>query len=120
MSPACARELLLRARLIDREGAAPNLLAIQARGGRLSFAIGAHLHERKAPGLTGRLVDHHVDRIKGSEGLEQPADLGFTGLVRQISHIQLATHMHYSLHARRSVAVPSRWRRTIEETPRSG
>ena len=94
---AAARVLRLGARLIHRERTAAKLMLVQLAGGCLCFLVRGHFHEREAPRSAGRHVAHDAHRFDGTELSEQFLQFRFTGLVGEISNVQLPTHTLDSL-----------------------
>src|SRR5947209_10129069 len=91
---AAARVLRLRARLVHRERAAPQLVLVQLHDGRLGFLVRRHFHEPKAPRPTGRHVAHDAHRVDGTELSEQLLQLRLAGLVGEVSDVQFSTHLY--------------------------
>src|SRR5882672_4730994 len=91
---AAARVLRLRARLVHGERAAPQLVLVQLRDGRLGFLVRRHFHEPEAPCPTGRHVAHDAHRVDGTELFEQLLQLRLASLVGEVSDVQFSTHLY--------------------------
>jgi hypothetical protein len=84
-----ASAFTLRARLVDYQRAAQEILAVQRRDGFFGFRIIADFRETEAARLARETVAEQRQRIRLHPDLcKQPCNIFFRSFERQVSHIQ--------------------------------
>src|SRR5688572_2519824 len=68
---AAAAAVLAGPGLVDGQGPAVGLLAVEGGDGRLRLLVGLHLHEAEALGAAGVAVHDDLGRLHRAVGLEQ-------------------------------------------------
>src|SRR5262249_30875436 len=92
-----AAALGFRPRFVDGETAPADLRPVDLADRLLRIVVSAHLHEAEPSRAARRLVAHHRDGFDRSDCGEELLKLRFSDLVRQVSHIQLPTHIQTPL-----------------------
>src|SRR5205823_5203852 len=82
----------LGARLVDGEGAAAGVLAVQGGDGGLGLLVGLHLHEAEALGAAGVPVHDDLGRLHGAVRLEHLGEVPVGHPVTQVADVQFLTH----------------------------
>ena len=91
---AAAAAAGLRPGLVDDEGAAAEIGAVEASDRGLRFFIRLHLDERESARTAGGHVAHHAHRFNRARLAEQILELVFSSGERQISDKQFATPVY--------------------------
>src|SRR5438128_10139732 len=79
--------------LVNGQGAAAFLLAVQGRDGGLGLLVGLHLHEAEALGAARVAVSDDLRRLHGAVRLEHLGEVGVGHPVAQVADVQLLTHL---------------------------
>src|SRR5579885_349769 len=90
---AAAAALGLGPGLVDGQGAAARLLAVQGGDGRLGLLVVLHLHEAEALGAARVAVHDHLGGLHRAVGLEQGGEFRVGHPVAQVADVQLLTHL---------------------------
>src|SRR5205085_2489944 len=85
-----ARPLLARLGLVDRQGAAVELGAVEGLDGRLGAV--AHLHEAEAPAAAGLAVGDDLRPLHGAVLAEGRLQVRGGRLERQVAHVNVLRH----------------------------
>src|SRR5206468_959835 len=79
--------------LVDREGPAARLPAVEGGDGGLGLLVAAHLHEPEALGPARVPVHDHLGRLHGAVGPEHRREIAVGHAVAQVADVQLLTHV---------------------------
>src|SRR5687768_12907172 len=79
-------------RLVDHQGAPFHLEFVQLGDSLLSFLVAGHFNEPESTCPARGHVAHDARAFHGPRPAEELGKLRFTGLIRKVSHVQLATH----------------------------
>src|SRR5438552_2424145 len=90
-APAAAA-VFARLGLVDRQGPAAGVLAVEGRDRCLSLLVASHLDEPEPFGTAGVPVHDHLGRLHGPVGREHRFQVGVGHPVIQVADIQLLTH----------------------------
>jgi hypothetical protein len=89
---SAARTILAGTGLVDGEGPAAVLLAVQGRDGGLGFFIGSHLDETESLAAPGVAIVDDLRRDDRAVRTKQLFQLGAIDLIAQVADVQLLTH----------------------------
>src|SRR5262249_32430907 len=78
--------------LVDGQGTAFDLGAVQRLDGRLRFLVGPHLHEAESLGPVRVPIDDHLSRHDAAVRLEHLLQVAVADAVGQVPHVQLLAH----------------------------
>ena len=93
VAETAARALGLRTSFVHGEVASTVVVVVQ-RGDRvLRVFVGRHLDERKAARTARGHVTHHIDAFHSTGTGKQFLEVLFSGLVRQVSNVELSSHL---------------------------
>src|SRR5918998_2428002 len=87
LSASAATATFLRARLIDYQGPAIDLFAVECGNGRLRFLVAAHLHKAEPFRSPRVAILDHLRRAHAAVGREQLFQVTVTDAVTQVANI---------------------------------
>src|SRR6266545_1672875 len=82
----------LRARLVDGEAAAAELMLVEHRDRLLRILVGRHFDEREAARAARGHITHHVDAVDRARGREERAEVLVVGVVREVADVEFSCH----------------------------
>src|SRR5207253_1555040 len=91
-SAAPESTLGLRPRLVHRQTASTQLVAVELVRCLLRFFVSCHFDERKAARAAGSRIAHHAHGFHGAGAAKQLLQLRFARRVRQIADVKPSTH----------------------------
>src|SRR5207302_9320563 len=90
---ALAAAFGLRSGLVDGQGAAVHLFAVEGGDGGLGLLVAAHLHEAEALGAAGVPVHDHLRRLHRPVRREHLLERAVGNPVSEVAHVQLLAHL---------------------------
>ena len=83
--------------LVDRQGPAIDLLAVEGRDGRLQTFVGLHFHETEAARTAGLAIRDHLGASHGAVSSKHRLQVSRRGGPGEVSHVNLPGHKKLNL-----------------------